>query len=57
MPDAVSTLTGGAAMLMSVQGVAGVRYIPPEPMSTMEVSVFGSLSYSVIRLRGERLHL
>ena len=42
--EAVPTLTRGAVVLMSVQGAAGLRYIPLAPLSTMEVSVLGSLS-------------
>ena len=43
----LSTLIGVDAVLMSVQGAAGVRYIPLAPLSTMSVSVLGSLSSSV----------
>ena len=46
MPHELPTLTGGAAVLMSLQGESGVSYIPLAPMSTMTVSVLGSLSSS-----------
>ena len=52
MPEAVPTLMGGAAVLMSAQGAVGVRYIPLVTLSTMEVSVLGRLIYSVLRLWG-----
>ena len=52
MPDVVPTLMVGAAMLMSVQGVAGVRYIPLASLSTMTVSVLGRLILPVLRLWG-----
>ena len=57
MPNAVQKLTGGAAVFMSVQGSAGVRYIPLALLSNMEVSVLGRLSYSVLRLRGWGIQL
>ena len=57
MPDAVPMLTGGSAVLMLVQGAAGVRYIPLAPMSTMAVSVLGRLSSSVLRFQGWGLQL
>ena len=57
MPDAVPTLTGGAAVLMSVQRAAGVSYIPLKPLSTMSVYVLGKLISSVLRLRGWGLQL
>ena len=47
IPDVVPTLTGDATVLMSVQGAAGVRYIPMVPLSTMAVSMLGRLSSSV----------
>ena len=46
MPDAVPTLMGGAVVLMSVQGAAGVGYIPLAPLSTIAVYVLGGLSSS-----------
>ena len=52
MPDAVPTLIGGVVVLMSVQGAAGVRYIPLAPLSTMKVSVLGRLSSSVLSCGG-----
>ena len=52
MSDAVPTLTGGAAVLMSVQGAAGVRYIPLAPLSNMTVSVLGRLISPMLRLWG-----
>ena len=57
MPDAVPILTGGAAVLMSAQGAAGVRYIPLAPLSTMAVSMLGSLGSSMLRLWEEGLQL
>ena len=57
MPDAVPTLTGGAVVLMSVQGAVGMRYIPLAPLSTMAVSVLGRLISSVLRFRGWGLQL
>ena len=52
VPSAVPTLMGGAAVLMSVQGAVGVRYIPLATLSTMEVSMFGRLTSPVLRLCG-----
>ena len=52
MPDAVPTLMEGAAMLMSMQGAEGVRYILLAPLSTMSVSVLGSLISPVLRSWG-----
>ena len=52
MPDAVPTLMGGVAVLMSVQRAAGVRYIPLAPLYTMEVSVLGRLIYLALRSWG-----
>ena len=43
---------GGDAMLISVQGVEGVRYIPLASLSTMEVSVLGGLIMPVLRSWG-----
>ena len=57
MTDTVPTLTGGAVVLMSVQGALGVRYIPLVPLSTIAVSVLGSLSSLVLRLWGGGLQL
>ena len=51
MPDAVSMLIGGAAVLISVQGAAGVRYIQLALLSSMTVYMLGRLSSSVLRLR------
>ena len=43
MLDAVPTLMGDAAVLVSVQGAEGVRYIPLASLSTMTVSVMGRI--------------
>ena len=52
VPDAVTTLMGGAAMLMSVQGAEGVRYIPLATLSTVAVSLLGRLIFPVLRSWG-----
>ena len=44
--NTVPTLTGSAAVLMSVQGAAEVMYTPLAPLSNMSVYVLGSLSCS-----------
>ena len=51
-PAAVPTLMGVAAVLMSVQGAEGMKYIPLAPLSTMTVSVLGGLILPVLRSRG-----
>ena len=57
MSATVPTLMRGAAVLMSVKGAVGVRYIPLVPLSTIAVSVLGSLSSLVLRLWGGGLQL
>ena len=51
-PDKVPTLTGGSAVLMSVQGLVGVSYIPLAPLSTMAVSVLGNAKFFSVKVAG-----
>ena len=50
--DVVPTLMGGAAVLMSVQGAEGVRYIPLETLSTVAVFVLGGIISPVLKSWG-----
>ena len=51
--DVVPTLMGGAAVLMSVQGAEGVRYIPLAQLSDMAMSLMVStVSFVVVSFEG-----
>ena len=50
MSATVPTLIRGAAVLISVQGAEGVRYIPLAPLSTMAVYVIRRIVLLVLGL-------
>ena len=53
MPYVVPTLMGCAAVLMSVQGAEGVRYIPLAQLSDMAMSLMVStVSFVVVSFEG-----